>query len=334
MSGTQAAESTVTVEGMADALDELVKAADATSLVKAQVSHDRPGGGSGGGGVEYSGHHDERGKVGGGGASASDEGGLDHMMIGKLTAAGLDAGTIASFAAFKKKESDGDGDDDADDEEMQAMKAKMVAHKKKTGSLKGFDPKAEFGKSGGSEGEPLVKSFDEFRKDPDVAAAIDVSPYLEAMTMRTAEQIDGLNKSFSERFGNQNDMNRKQAAALYQIGSLLKSQSAVIDELAKRLNIVERTPNPPKGVTTAAALHKSMPGEAGRPTEKLSKSELLATLSYMNLEKGIRSIGQQKTSDAVYMLEGGGLVSNEVIQAAQDFLATNPTVAADARSYR
>ena len=333
MSGTQAAQdSTVTVEGMADALDELVKAADATDIVKGQVQHDRPGGG--GNGVEYSGHNDERGKVGGGGASASDEGGIDNMMIGKLTAAGFNAAEIASFAAFKKKEAEGDGDDDADDEEMQAMKAKMVAHKKKTGSLKGFDPKAEFGKSGNGEGEPLVKSFDEFRKDPDVAAAIDVSPYLEAMTMRTAEQIDGLRKSFSERASDQNDMNRKQAAALYQIGSLLKSQSAVIDALAKRLNIVERTPNPPKGVTTAAALHKSMPGEAGRPVEKLSKSELLGTLSYMNLEKGIRHIGSQKTSDAIYMLEGGGLVSPEIIQAATDFLATNPTVAADARAYR
>jgi hypothetical protein len=328
-------QGTVTVEGLSSALDDLVKAADATDLIK------------GDGGIEHSGHYDERGKVGGGRASGSDAGGLDNMMIAKLTEAGIDAGTIAAFQDFvaKAKDTDDDADEepdnDEDDEmsgEMREVIADMHAYAKKNGSMNGYPG---FGKSDdGGYGEPLVKSMDEFRNDRDIADAIDVSPYLEAMTARTADQIDGLRKAISSGFGNQTEVNRHIAAAMHQMGTLVKSQASVIGELGKRLNIVESQPLPAKGATTrtgAQALAKGMPGEAGGPAaggESLSKSELLSTLTYMNLEKGIKNIGSQRTSEAIYLLEGGNKVDNAVINAANAFLSQNPTEAQAARIYR
>ena len=125
---------------------------------------------------------------------------------------------------------------------------------------------------------------------------------------------------------------------MHQMGSLLKSQDAVVVELGKRLGIVERTPNPPKGKTDLAGatpLSKSMPNEARADgQEPLSKSELLSTLSYMNLEKGINHIGSQKTSDAICMLEGGNICDDNIQNAAHGFLVANPNLAQEARIYR
>ena len=70
----------VELGGITATLDELVKAADATEIVKAY----------GGTNVEWSGHVDERGKVAGGGAGGGDVGGLDDMMIGKMAQSLID----------------------------------------------------------------------------------------------------------------------------------------------------------------------------------------------------------------------------------------------------
>lgn len=328
---TANAEPEVTVESLGKSLEDLMKAADATALVK--------GGGGDGNRVEHSGTQGSDGKQGGGRGSMSDAGSLDDMMIGKLADAGFSADQIATMTgALKGKAAEAEEEeDDDDDEEMEgylsAAKASMKAYAKKNGSMKGF-PGVPFGKSGkATEGEPLVKSIDQFRKDPDIDAAIDVSPYLEAMTARTAEQIDAMNVNLSKGFGSQATVNRALAGALHQMGTLLKSQSMVVEALRERLGIVERQPNAPKGKTTASALSKSMPGEAGRGGEQLSKAEVLATLSYMNLEKGIRHINGQATSQAIGLLEGGGMVAPAVLKAVDDFHAAHPQESQVARQY-
>ena len=326
----------VTVEGMSQALDDLVKAADATDLIS-------KGDGSG---IEHSGHNDERGKVGGGRAGYSDAGGLTSMMIAKLTEAGIDADTIGKFSDFVGKQAgEKNGEEEEEEEEMSGemreVVADMHAYMKRNGSMQGYPG---FGKSsdGDDDGEPMIKSLDEFRGDKDIADAIDVSPYLEAMTANTARQIDALRKSIDQGHAGQNEINRHMAAAMHQVGTLIKSQEAVIGALGERLHLVERTPNPQRGATSrtgAQAMSKSMPGEAGGPALRpesgaLSKSELLSTLSYMNLEKSIKNIGSMKTSEAVYLLEGGGTVDQQVIDAAESFLTQNPNEAQDARQYR
>jgi len=310
-------DDTVTLEGIDMALADLVKAAEATDLVKGGGDANR---------VEHSGHNDERGKVGGGRADYSDAGGLDNMMVGKMASAGIPADMIAEFGDFLAGKQKGDEEEDEDEDEGDEDEENMEGMRgKRYGKSSAFD---EYG-------EPLQKSMDTFREDSDIANALDVSPYLEAMTMRTAEQIDDMRKSLHEQSSSQYEVNRRQAAALFQIGTLVKSQSAVIEALGERLGLIERTPNAPKGATStvgARALQKSMPGEAGRG-EGLRKSELLSVLSYMNLEKGVKSIGHQRTVEAIGLLEGGGTVSEDVIRAAHDFIASNPTLEQEARSY-
>jgi hypothetical protein len=318
----------VTVESLGDSLDDLIKAADAVDLVKGGDANR----------VEHSGRVDESGTKSGkaessGRASYSDAGSLDRMMIGKLADLGFDANQISAMEAalVGKQEEEDDDDDDDDDSDVEIEIAKMRAYAKQNGSLKGY----QMGKSDYFDaiGEPLVKSLDQFREDPDINDALDVSPYLEAVTARTAEQIDAVNASLHKGFGSQATVNRAMAGAMHQMGSLIKSQAAVIEEMGARLGIVERQPNPQKGVTNAQGLQKSMPGEAGAGGEQLSKSEIVSTLSYMNLEKGIRSIDGQSTSEAIGLLEAGDVASPAVLKAVNDFHTANPNESQTARQY-
>lgn len=317
-------EPEVTVDSLSTSLDDLIKAADATALIK--------GGGSDSNRVEHTGTKGSDGEQGGGRGSYPGNAEIDRMMIGKLADLGFDASQISAMsAALVGKQEDEDEDEDDEEAEFGKLRAYMKGN---GGSMKGYKG---FGKSGddGAEGEPMVKSLDQFRQDPDIADAIDVSPYLEAMTARTAEQIDAVTTELAKGFGNQTTVNRAIAGALHQMGTLAKSQSVVIDELAARLGIVERTPQPQRGVTGAQGLQKSMPGEVGARggDKQLSKSEVLSTLSYMNLEKGIKNIDGQSTSQAIGMLEGGGVVSESVIKAAHNFHIANPNESEVARQY-
>ncbi len=125
------------------------------------------------------------------------------------------------------------------------------------------------------------------------------------------------------------------ASSLVMLGGVVKSQSGIINELGKRLGMVERTPNAPKGATShAQALHKAMPGEAGAGgSNELRKSELVATLSYMNCEKRIKDIGGERMTDLIVKAEAGNIVPPHVMAAAQTFLRTHPMEADTAKTY-
>ncbi len=325
----------VTVESLDSALGDLVKAADATDLIKG------PGGDTSG--VEHTGTMGSDGKQGGGRGSYGPDAKLDKMMIGKFADLGFDANQIAAMqgALTGKAGKDGEEAEDEDDSMegyMGKMKGHAAAHMKAHGSMKGYAG-MPFGKSDSapgapSGGEPLVKSLDQFRQDPDINDAVDVSPFLEAMTARTAEQIDAVNQTLAKSFGEQTDTNRAMAGAMYQVGQLLKSQVAVVEALGSRLGIIERQPNPPKGVTGAEGLKKAMPGEAGAGAgDPLKKAEVLSTLSYMQLEKGIKDIDGQSMTQCIGMLEGGNIAAPAVIDAVNNFHASNPTESAQARKY-
>jgi len=309
------------LDGITASLDELVKACDATGVVKSY----------GGTNVEYSGHYDERGKVGGGGAESGDMGGIDDMMIGKMAQtlidAGYDAGEIQAFMSAKDDE-DEDGEDDGEmfGEMSMAPHQRPSAHGKMRRSAR----------HASGEGEPMVKAMDEFRADSDVADAIDVSPFLEALTVRTADQLDAIRKSLGEHRGQSAKVQRATAAAIYQIGTLQKGMADVLSALNERLGLIEHQPAEPRGVRTlsgARALHKSVRGEVGGG-EALSKADVVGALTYMNLEKGIRDIGGRPTGQAAMMLEGGGVVDQQIIDAVSGFLAAHPAEADAARNYR
>lgn len=302
-------EQTVDTSGLESAVRELTKAANETSLNK--------------GGIENSGTTSD-GKPAGGGQT-SDFGALDDMMIGKMSAAGLDAGTIAMFGQFLAAKAGEEVDEEDEDEPSGAMAPPREPITRKSQQR--------------ARGEqPLNKStMDQLREDPVLNHNVDVSDYLEHITLRVAEQLDGVRKSMSDDRGAQQRFNAALAKSTVEMAKLVKSQAAVIGEMGRRLGIVERQPvATPKGATTAPrarALQKSMPGEAGQDVGQLRKSELLSTLTYLNLEKGIRHINGQKTSEIVSLYEGGGVLDEATVTFAKGWLSANPGEAEMAKSY-
>jgi uncharacterized coiled-coil protein SlyX len=295
------------------AVADLTKAAGTTSLSK--------------GGIENSGTYTD-GKPSGGG-QATETGTIDDMMIGKMVAAGFDAGTIASFKAFlSAKAGEGVDDEDEDDEEM-------------SGAASAAPPVPGIAKKSGKApaGAPLAKSaMEQLREDPVLADQFDASDYLEHITVRVAEQLDGIRKSVAADAAGQRNFNVALSKAVVEQSKLIKSQQRVIKALGERLGLVERAPvAAPKGATSAPrarAMTKSMPGEAGAPDGgPLRKSEVLSTLTYMNLEKGIRHINGQKTSEIVTLFEGGGVLDERTVEFVKGWLSANPTEAELAKSY-
>lgn len=321
----QGHEPEVELDAISASLDELVKAAEVTKAY-------------GGVAIDTYGHVDERGKTSGSLVEGGDIGSLDSMMIGKMQAALIDAGfsadQVAAFMAGKQ------GEDEDEDDEMDGKFGKPAD----TSGGVGTNPRVRA--SGGSKksAEPeFEKSMDQFRQDPDIKDAVDVSPYLEALTQRTAEQLDAIKKSMLSQDSRQNGVNRAMAVAVVQIGHLVKGMAGVVDEMGRRLNIVESQPAPQRGATTAPqaksrvkALTKGMPGEAGAGAQgnQLHKGQVVSVLSYMNLEKGMRELNGEKTSEIISRLEASNLLTKETMQAVQGFLAANPGEARTALGYR
>jgi len=284
-----------TLESIDAHLATLIKATEATDLLKSS-------------GIDSYGHVDERGKTAGGRAGPGDAGGIDRMMIGKMEASLIDQGFPAeAIAAFMRGKMDDDEDEEEDDDD-------------------GDDEKEN----------PFGKSLDAFTSDSAIADAIDVSPFLEALVQRTSEQLDYLGKSQNMQTAQQGEVNKGMAVAMYGVTQLLKSVQSVTEALNNRLALVERQPAQPRGVQSvpaARALAKSF-GGGSEGGVQLQKSHVLNALSYMNLEKGIKEIGGQPTSQLIGLYEGGGQLAPQAFQAVQQFLATHPNEAQVAVTYR
>jgi len=336
------ADKELDLDGISASLDELVKAADATDVVSKAY---------GGVNLESYGHVDERGKTSGGYADTGDVGGLDDMMIGKMAQVLIDGGFSADqISAFM-----GQDEDEEDDEDDMEGKASFAPHTRPSAKMHGKGAGDINVRSGGAGsptnpgtppppiGQPkpvptgkYTKSMDQFRQDQDIADAVDISPFLEALTTRTADQLDAIRKGMGEAHGEQTGVNRAMAGAVYQIGRLQKSMAEIVGALDKRLNLVERQPAAgQKGVTSMSkALTKAMPGEVGTDSAQLNKSEIIATLSYMNLEKGMKEINGRNTRELVGMFESGNQLAPDTLDAVQKFIATHPAEAKLARTYR
>lgn len=274
---------TTTLDALDASLQELTKAA-------ARVSGQPMAKSIGEGGsvqIENSGTEGSGGKQDGGQGSESDAGAIESLMIGKLSASGLDAGTIATVIGHMKDVQGG----------------KFFHHERPSPSMSGkkgkkppmppFKGKAGAGfEQGGGEEEPdddddeddqgggqppmpgaggpamrTRKSFaEQFRGDPDVGDGVDVSPFLEGLTARTTEALDTLDarlrksqKKMKKSLVRSDEQFVVLAKSVVALGSLAKSQANVISELGKRLGIVERQPAaPPKGATTLEGGPRSM----------------------------------------------------------------------------
>lgn len=250
------------------------------------------------GGVSNSGTYGSGGKQGGGQGSESDAGVIDNMMIAKMIQAGVDVQTAAAFKAFMTMEIEEDDDDDEETE-------------------KSFREST------------LSKSFREtlLSELPDESAdMVDITPFLNGITNAVGESLEALDNSILKSTARQDTVNNGLLRAVHQMGGLLKSQSKVIDALAGRLGLMEKAPvAKPKGAgSVRQVIEKSMPGEVGKQDMQLNKSQVLNALTYMNLNKGMNTIGQRKVSDIVVGLEGGNVYDQEIDSSVRSFLSTLP----------
>jgi hypothetical protein len=300
-------EGVVTPDGLEASLEDLLKAGDATD-VKAKLR--KAAGLDGveplvkGNVVGAGGFVDERGHQSGG--QSADTGGTYSMMIAKMMesaiAMGVSPAMAAKFAA-KMAEEDEEEDVELDDDD----------------GMEGYS------KSGRTD------YADTFRADSDIADAIDASAFMEALTAKTTDVLDRQHSMLVKSESKRAHMAKATSGALYQMGMLQKSQSEIINALNERLSLVERQPLPQKSTTGVQPLEKAgqQPG-----VEQMRKSEVLATLSYMNLVKGIKQVGGDTTLNAIVRLESQRDASAEVLGEVSAFLQANPTEAAAARIYQ
>lgn len=291
----------VTIEQLDKSLKALVDSADA--LAK--------------GGVENSGTTSDGKPAGGGQATTKDAGGIDDMMIAKMSSAGVPADTLAAFQAFMSgkpfegKKDEGGEDEDEDEETEKSNKQKPS----------------------------LAKSARQrFSDDPSIQQAVEVSPYLDALATQTAEAIDALDTSIAKSLGDitkRNDrVNFALVKSLTQVATTLRGHGEVLSALAKRLGVIEQAPaRAPKGATgTASPIAKSGFGN-GNGGDALTRRELCNTLTFMNLEKGLKTINGFKTSELAVAAEAGGVVAAETLEAVQRFLREHPAEADKAKAY-
>jgi hypothetical protein len=335
-------EQTVGTDDLQKALEQLVKVADAEDVVAEMRK---------GGGVNYdtSGFSDESGKSGGG--VTTETGSLESMLIGKMGELGLNAlqaGGLIGMMKEKgflesnrpapkkmsgKKKGDDEGDDDDEGEEGEEMTAYARGYMDAMNKKGDDTEKSEDSADDDEESESFSKSF---REDKDIDQAVDASPFLEALTARTTEALDGLHKSIKAGRADQGNINKALASALYQTGKLVKSQSRVIDELGKRLGMVESQPAPAKGATNparAAALTKSF-GAGGESAMSLSKSELVNTLSYLRFEKGMDRIEGMPIGELAVFAESGGEIRKDVLDFVTKYVSTHPNEREQAFRYQ
>jgi len=299
--------------------------------------------------IENSGTVGSEGDQGGGQAGSKDIGGVDSLMIGKMIdggsivpSAGLlgqmcdqepekfGKGRMAGYLKGYKNAKDGEDMDsgDGNDEDY------MDGYKK--GYLMGHGDGM-----GKSHQDSLQKSvMDTLLEDNDIREGYDASDFMSSLVKGVSDQIDAFKKSM---VSDRHVQGRVQQGVVRSLTQLSKSVAALaqvaplVNELAARLDIVERTPAaPPRGSlnkSQAQAAVKQLPGEAGNADRQLNKSQGASVLSYMNIEKGIREINGRKTGELAGLLESGNIIDAPTIEAINTFLDDNPKEASRALEY-
>lgn len=310
--------------------------------------------------IDNSGTYGSEGPQGGGQGTMADAGSLEELMVGKMQELGLNAGQISNLIGFMKDAESGSflqHDRPSPTGKSSGKKPPMPPFKGKADGEYDEDEDEEEDDEDGEEEEatgPAMrgkrKAFgksDSFKEnllaEDAINELVDVSPYIEAFTSRTADAIDSLAKSQrsidkkAQIVAKRNDEHfALLAKSLVSLGGVVRTQQNVISELGKRLGLVEAQPAPAKGVQTlsgAKALQKSMPNEVGGGGSRLNKSEMLSVMSYMNLRKGLKDIaGRSVALDLVPNAERG-VVPEVVQQEVYQWMRRNPAEVEDAKAF-
>jgi len=143
------------------------------------------------------------------------------------------------------------------------------------------------------EDEALDKSYSEqFAGDSEMSEAYEVSNFLERHSQLTAGALDQMQNKLSKSLGGFQDRtqayNTQLAKSLMGMAQLAQRQESLIKSLVDRLEHVENTPLPRKGLTRVSAMHKSMPDEVGAgQAGGLSRSQVMDALEQMAM-RGIQ----------------------------------------------
>jgi hypothetical protein len=171
----------------------------------------------------------------------------------------------------------------------------------------------------------LERSYQEqFAEDETMAEGYDVSPFLERQNQLNAAALDQigarLEKSLQEQAGRAGQFNIQLAKSLTAQAhvikgqeSMIKSQGEVIQGLANRLEHVENTPLPRRGVTNLSTLNKAMPGEAGQGQGGPTPDQVMDTLLEMAKSKDSAPCGEPLMK-AVALFESSGSISRSLME--------------------
>jgi len=182
-----------------------------------------------------------------------------------------------------------------------------------------IEPEPEF------ESEPeeeIQKSYQEtFASDPTMAEGYDVSAFLERQNQLLAASLDQMQDQMLKAVAPERTraFNMTLAKSLRGMADLSRQQGELIKSLSDRLEQVENTPLPRKGVSNVRVLQKSMRGEVGIEGEGPTKAQVLDALTEMAI-KSDRSASGEPLMRAVAALEAGGEISKSLMHDVKDFM--------------
>lgn len=135
--------------------------------------------------------------------------------------------------------------------------------------------------------EDLSKSFTEIvSDDPQIQEGYDAMEFLERFATLQTGALDQVKEVMEKGFGKQGDFNKAMAHANALMGKVVIGQGALIKSLTERLGIVEKTPMPRRGVSSAQQLQKST-----LPTGDKEQ------LQYAQVEQGFNAVTQQSIQE-------------------------------------
>lgn len=190
-------------------------------------------------------------------------------------------------------------------------------------SLTAEDPAEDLAKSGD---EVFNPSFQEqFATDDELAKGYEVSDFLERHSQVTAAALDQIQTTLAKSLDSHRDrtqqFNVQLAKSLQGMATLAQSQESLIKSLAARLDVVESTPLPRKGATTARALSKSLDGEVGNGGPAgLTRSQLLDGLESMAKSGLDATSSGHPVMQAIANLESGGPIAKSLYQDVANHL--------------
>jgi hypothetical protein len=171
--------------------------------------------------------------------------------------------------------------------------------------------------------EDLEKSYqDQFGEDNQLQEGYDVSPFLERHSQLTAaalDQVQGtLTKSLDSHVDRTQAFNTQLAKSLNGMAQLAGRQEKMIKSLQDRLETVENTPLPRKGVGNVRALQKSIDGEVGG-SEGPTRQDILNALEQMAMKSDAAPCGEP-LMPAVALFENSGQLTKSLHQDVVNYI--------------